>query len=90
MPRIYYEPFDIDVTRVTQAGAATYKADVRGPTGGVGDAEFKLADAPDGVVGALTRHFTVAGGRPAAGTGAGAAAPEVGRYLFQCIFQRRT
>jgi CHAT domain/SIR2-like domain len=88
MSRPFYENFELVISRGAEKA---YKASVRSELGGDNSVTFSLDQAPAEVLKGITRNFALgavasdpsATADPAAAT----APPEVGKYLFEQIFQ---
>jgi hypothetical protein len=82
MARSTYENFDLVFTH---HGGETYRAAVRDAPGGDAAVTFTLSGAPPTVAATVARNFTVGG--PAPVTDVPIFTQDVGRYLFDTVFQ---
>lgn len=86
MPRVYYENFDLSISRI---GDKAYKANVQGASGGEASVNFTLDGAPDEVITAVTRKFSLDSAPQSnadATTSTAGSSQEVGKYLYQSLF----
>lgn len=85
MPRAYYENFDIVITRV---GNNVYQASVLNALGGEQAVTFDLKEAPEEVITAVTRNFTLAITAPAvpdSNNGGSTRPTRIGQYLSESL-----
>ena len=83
MPRAYYENFDVVVTR---AGDNSYKASVLDALGGDQSVTFSLNGAPEEVLTAVTRNFTLGTVIPTPLADAnGSSRSKVGQFLSESL-----